>query len=175
MPTPVWWFLVIGFGIFIVFSVLARFSPPLLRRVLGGRADAELVAKLAGRAVAAGLVVLGIFIGLGVVFQSQQVALTGLILGTIIASIGVQDLLKNYVSGFYVLLERNVRVGDVVTIGGLTGTVTDVRLRVTFLRATDGALVVVPNSELFNNVVEVRSASGGAPEGGLEPPREEQD
>ncbi|HEX6489572.1 MAG TPA: mechanosensitive ion channel domain-containing protein [Candidatus Dormibacteraeota bacterium] len=175
VPTPLWWFLLIGVGIFVVFSVLARFSPAVLRRVLRGRADVELVAKLAGRAVAAGLVILGVFIGLGVVFESQQVALTGLILGTIIASIGVQDLLKNYVSGFYVQLERNIRVGDVVTIGTLSGTVTEVRLRVTFLRTGDGSLVVVPNSELFNNVVTVQGATGGAPERGLEPPRETQD
>jgi small-conductance mechanosensitive channel len=172
VPTPVWWFLVAGFGVFVLFSILARFSPALVRRVLGGDSAVETVAKMAGRVVAATVIVLGIFVGLGVVFQSQSVALTGVILGTVVASIGLQDLLKNYVSGFYVQLERNIRVGDVVTIGGQTGTVTEVRLRATFLRAPDGALVVVPNSELFNNVVEVRSPAGGAPEQGVEPPRE---
>ncbi len=172
MPTPVWWFLVAGFGVFVVFSILARFSPALVRRLFGGRADAESMAKLAGRVLAATIIVLGLFIGLSVVFRSQEVALVPIILGTVVASIGLQDLLKNYVSGFYVQLERNIRVGDVVTLGGLSGTVTEVRLRVTFLRASDGALVVVPNTELFNNLVEVRSAAGGAPEQGTEPPRE---
>jgi small-conductance mechanosensitive channel len=163
---------VVGFGVFVVFSLLARFSPALVRRFLRGRTDAETVARLAGRALAIAIVVLGLFLALGVVFESQQVALTGIILATVVASVGVQDLLKNYVSGFYVLFERNIRIGDVVTLGGLTGTVTEVRLRVTFLRAEDGALVVVPNSELFNTVVEVRSPAGGAPEVGSEPPRE---
>jgi small-conductance mechanosensitive channel len=168
----VWWFLLAGIGVFLVFSILARFSPHLVRRVLGGPVAAEAVAKIAGRVVAATLIVLGIFIGLSVVFRTQEVALTGIILGTVVASIGLQDLLKNYVSGFYVQLERNIRIGDVITMDKVTGTVTEVRLRVTFLRAEDGALVVVPNSELFDNVVEVRSKAGGAPELGAEPPRE---
>lgn len=167
--------LVVGLGLFVVFSLLARFSPAVVRRVLGGEAGVELAAKLAGRAVAGAILLLGMFIGLSVIFQTQEVALTGLILGTVVASIGIQDLLKNYVSGFYVLLERNVRVGDVVTVGGMIGTVTDVRMRVTYLRADDGALVVVPNSELFNNSVVVRSAGGGAPEKATEPPREQRE
>jgi len=122
--------------------------------------------------VAATLIVLGLFFGLSVIFKSQEVALVPIVLGTVVASIGLQDLLKNYVSGFYVQLERNIRVGDVITMDRVTGTVTEVRLRVTFLRSDDGALVVVPNSELFDNVVEVRSAAGGAPELGSEAPRE---
>ena len=172
VPAPVWVFLVVGAAVFVVFSILARVSPALVRRLLGGPVVAETVAKMAGRVVAATLIVLGLFIGLSVVFRSQEVALVPIVLGVVVASIGLQDLLKNYVSGFYVQLERNIRVGDVVTVGSHSGTVTEIRLRVTFLRADDGALVVVPNSELFNDVVEVRSAAGGAPESGAEPPRE---
>jgi small conductance mechanosensitive channel len=68
----------------------------------------------------------------------------------------VQDLLKDYVSGYYVLLERHMRVGDRITLEGAgSGTVTDVRLRVTLLRTDAGDLVVVPNSELFNKTVTV--------------------
>ena len=165
--------LVAGVAIFIVLSLSARLlAPSIVRRLLGSEVALEVASKFAGRVLAAVLVLLGLFVGLSVVFRSEQVALTGIILGTVVASVGIQDLLKNYVSGFYVLLERNIRVGDVVTVGGLTGTVTDIRLRVSSLRAEDGALVVVPNSELFNSVVEVRSSAGGAPERAGEPPRE---
>ena len=172
MPRPLWVATIAGLAIFIFFSILARFSPAIVRRLLGGEARLEIAVKVAGRAVAGAMVLVGVFVGLGAVLGSQEVALTGIVLGTIVASLGVQDLLKNYVSGFYVLLERNIRVGDVVTVGAFRGTVTDVRVRVTFLRGDDGALVVVPNSELFNNVVVVQAAGGGAPERGVEPPRE---
>ena len=155
--------LAVGVVVFAAFGVLARFSPALVRRLLGREQAVQLAAKLAGRVVAGALVLLGLFIALGLVFHSNEVALTGVILATVVASIGVQDLLKNYVSGFYVLLERNVRLGDVVTVGTFRGTVTDIRLRVTSLRAEDGSLIVVPNTELFNSVVQVQSTGGGAP------------
>lgn len=159
----------LGVGVIVLFAILARLAPSLVRRVV----QVEAAAKLAGRAVAAALIVLGIFIGLSFFFRTQEVALTGIILGTVVASIGVQDLLKNYVSGFYILFERNIRVGDVIEFDGRRATVTEVRLRVTYLRTDDGALVVVPNANLFNETVVVRSPAGGAPEAAGEQPREQ--
>ena len=68
----------------------------------------------------------------------------------------MQDLLKDYVSGYYILLERHIRVGDRISLEGVgSGTVTDARLRVTLLKTDAGDLVVVPNSELFNKAVTV--------------------
>jgi small-conductance mechanosensitive channel len=67
------------------------------------------------------------------------------------------------VSGFYVLLERNIRVGDVVETQGYKGTVTDVRMRVTYLRGEDGELIVIPNAELFAKVAVVSSPEGTPP------------
>ena len=72
------------------------------------------------------------------------------------ASFGVQDVLKDYVSGYYVLLERHIRVGDRISMDAVgMGTVTDIKLRVSLLRTDDGDLVVIPNAELFNKAVTV--------------------
>jgi len=82
-----------------------------------------------------------------------------------VASFGVQDLLKDYVSGYYVLFERNFRIGDRISLEGVgSGTVTDVKLRVTLLQTDSGDLVVVPNSELFGKpvTVHVRAAERAA-------------
>jgi small-conductance mechanosensitive channel len=55
-----------------------------------------------------------------------------------------------------VLLERHIRVGDRITMDGAgSGTVTDVKLRVTLLKTDSGDLLVLPNSELFNKPVTV--------------------
>ena len=67
----------------------------------------------------------------------------------------MQDLLKDYVSGYYVLFEHHIRIGDRITLDAWSGTVTDVRLRVTLLRGDEGDVVVVPNSELFSRPVVV--------------------
>jgi small-conductance mechanosensitive channel len=92
---------------------------------------------------------------LGFALESANVVLFGLVLATIVTALGVQDVLKDYVSGYYVLLERHIRVGDRISADVFSGTVTDVRLRVTLLRNDQGDLVVVPNSELFAKPITI--------------------
>src|SRR5207253_7903452 len=79
---------------------------------------------------------------------------------TILAALGIQDILRNYVSGLYLLTERRLNAGDEIEFDGNVGTIIEIRFRVTYMRGSDGALIVVPNSELFNNVVVVRSGKG---------------
>ncbi|TMC07944.1 MAG: mechanosensitive ion channel [Chloroflexi bacterium] len=74
----------------------------------------------------------------------------------------VQELLQDYVSGYYILLERHIRVGDRIVLDGHTGDVVEVKLRVTLVRTEGGDLLVVPNSELFTKPVLVRAK--GSPE-----------
>jgi len=72
------------------------------------------------------------------------------------------------VSGYYVLLERHLRVGDRISFDGHEGTIREVRLRVTLLESEGGDVVVVPNSELFTKPVIIRGRK--APEPKPEPP-----
>lgn len=66
---------------------------------------------------------------------------------------GTQNIIKNLISGVIILLERKVRVGDVVTIDGVSGTVTSVDLRAATVRGFDGIEAIVPNSQLLENRV----------------------
>lgn len=61
---------------------------------------------------------------------------------------GAQALIKDVIAGFFILFEGLVRVGDVIEVGGHTGTVETIGLRVTTMRLPSGALRVVPNGEL---------------------------
>lgn len=61
---------------------------------------------------------------------------------------GTQSLVKDFVSGFFILAEDQYGVGDLITVGPVTGTVEDVNLRVTSVRANDGTLWFVPNGEI---------------------------
>ena len=106
-------------------------------------------------------VALAAAVAFGIAFQSPNVTLAGIILATLVASLGIQDLMKNYVSGFYILLERHIRPGDHIRFDTVEGVVSDIRLRVTLLQGDAGALVVVPNAELFNKTVIVRRSPSG--------------
>ena len=66
------------------------------------------------------------------------------ILGVALA-FGAQDLMKDYFSGFLILLEDQYQLGDLVTIGGVTGTVESVNMRVTVLRDLEGRVHFIPN------------------------------
>jgi small conductance mechanosensitive channel len=61
---------------------------------------------------------------------------------------GAQSLVKDFVSGFFILVEDQYGVGDVITIGDTTGTVEEINMRVTRLRAGDGTVWFVPNGEI---------------------------
>jgi small conductance mechanosensitive channel len=62
--------------------------------------------------------------------------------------LGAQSLIKDVITGFFLLFEGLIAVGDVIEVGPHTGTVESIGLRVTKLRLLNGALRVVPNGEL---------------------------
>ena len=78
-------------------------------------------------------------------------AVSLLTIGAVVAfafSFATQSLIKDYLNGFLILAEDQFAIGDMVTIGGVTGTVEDLTLRITRLRADDGRLVTIPNSTI---------------------------
>jgi len=150
-------YVAVGAVILVVFVIASRPIAHLAGQQLAARREVRGdMVVLVRRVVTALVIVIGLFTALGFAVESANVTLFGLLLATIVAALGVQDLLKDYVSGYYVLLERHIHVGDRITVAGETGAVTDVRLRVTLLRTDAGDLVVVPNSELFTNAVTIR-------------------
>jgi small-conductance mechanosensitive channel len=154
--------IVAGAVVFIAFAIAARLVGPVAARAMLRRQVRPEAVVLAGRVVTFALIGLGAVFAISFAIQSANVALFGIVLATVIASFGVQDLLKDYVSGYYVLLERHIKVGDHIAIELWSGTVTDVKLRVTLLTTDGGDQVVVPNSELFGKPVVVRAKTAAA-------------
>lgn len=70
-------------------------------------------------------------------------------------SLGIQDVLKSFVAGTYLLAERPFRIGDRVSVKDQTGIVEDVSVRTTTLRTDEGIRVVVPNTVVFAEVIKV--------------------
>jgi small-conductance mechanosensitive channel len=66
---------------------------------------------------------------------------------------GLQKIASNYVSGFIVLLDRSVRIGDIVTIDGRRGEVRAIENRYTVLRGADGVESIIPNEKLITDSV----------------------
>ncbi len=150
-------FIAIGVLVFAAFVVAARLVTQRAAKALRGRGIRREAVVAATRVISALVIGLGAFIGFSFALHSDNVTLAGIVIATLIATFGVQDVLRDYVSGYYVLLERHIKVGDNISLDTYSGAVTDIKLRVTLLRNESGHMVVVPNSELFNRPVTIQS------------------
>jgi potassium efflux system protein len=88
--------------------------------------------------------VVGGFRQIGVGWQSVQWLVAAMTVGL---GFGLQEIFANFVSGIILLFERPVRVGDVVTIGDISGTVTRIRIRATTVLDWDHKELIVPNRD----------------------------
>ncbi|MEO0496585.1 MAG: mechanosensitive ion channel domain-containing protein [Pseudomonadota bacterium] len=66
---------------------------------------------------------------------------------------GLQNIVQNFVSGLILLVERPIKVGDIVTVGGYDGVVSQISVRATRLDLFDQKTVTIPNSEFINGTV----------------------
>ena len=123
----------------------------VLRSATGGELSLRKAASNATRAVL-------MFVGLLLALSSVGIDLRALsVLGGAIGvgvGFGLQKLAASYVSGFVMLAERSVRIGDNVRIEDFEGRITDINARYTVIRATSGRESIVPNEMFINNRVE---------------------
>ena len=68
-------------------------------------------------------------------------------------SFALKDLIANFISGMFILINRPFKIGDQIEVKGQEGTVRDIRVRATDVKTYDGRKMIVPNSVLYNNIV----------------------
>ena len=102
--------------------------------------------------------VLLMFVAVLVSLSAVGIDLTALsVLGGAIGvgiGLGLQKLASSYVSGFVVLSERAIRIGDVIKVEGFEGQITDIRARYTVIRGLSGREAIVPNDSLVTQSIE---------------------
>lgn len=82
-------------------------------------------------------------------------ALAGLGIGSIAIGLAFKDIFENFLAGLMILMRKPMRIGDFIECEGITGKVETISLRDTYLRRTDGVLVMLPNAFLYKNPVRV--------------------
>jgi potassium efflux system protein len=86
----------------------------------------------------------------------------GLGVGALVIGFGLKDIIENWVSGVLIMSGKTYAIGDVIRIGDLTGTVTDIALRTTKLKTYDRNVIIIPNSVLMRE--KIINLTGGEPE-----------
>ena len=106
--------------------------------------------------------VLVIFIGVLATFKLFGIdptpALAGLGVGGIAFALAAQKTLENIIAGASLVFDQAVRVGDSLKMGEIVGTVDHIGLRSTRIRTLDRTVVIIPNSQIANAVLETLSA-----------------
>jgi small-conductance mechanosensitive channel len=138
----------------LVLVVALWISAAIEKQLLRGTGDDLSLRKIAANLVRALL----LFVGLLVALSAVGIDLTALsVLGGAIGvglGFGLQKIAANYVSGFVILAERSLRIGDMVKVDDFDGRITDIRTRYTVIRALSGREAIVPNEMLITQRVE---------------------
>jgi small-conductance mechanosensitive channel len=82
----------------------------------------------------------------------------GLGIGSVAIGFAFKDILQNWLAGMLLLLNQPFNVGDEVKVGGYEGTVERIESRATLIRTYDGQRVIIPNADLYTDVVQVITA-----------------
>jgi potassium efflux system protein len=146
--------ILIGVGVLAMSLVLSRNLPGLLEITLLDRLPLDKGGRYAISFVVRYLVglfgLLFSFQVIGFSWSSVQWLAAGLTVGL---GFGLQEIFANLISGIIILIERPVRVGDMVTVNGTTGTVCRMQLRATTIRDLDHCELIVPNKKFITEDV----------------------
>jgi small-conductance mechanosensitive channel len=135
------------------------FSAFIEHRVLSQTMSDLSMRKVAANVLRAVMLLLGLLLALSAVgVDLTALSVLGGALGVGLG-LGLQKLAANYVSGFVILVERSVRIGDHVRVDGIEGNVSDIKTRYTLVRDAYGREVIIPNEMLLTQRVDNYSLS----------------
>jgi small-conductance mechanosensitive channel len=130
-----------------------------ISRITESRVMAQANVEMSTRVVISKLVrVSAIFIAVIVALPMVGIDITALsIFGGALGvglGFGLQKIASNYVSGFIVLLDHSLRIGDIITVDGKRGQVTAIESRYTVIKGGDGVESIIPNEKLITDSVQ---------------------
>ena len=139
-----------GLMLVVVLWVASLFEQHVINRWVGDLSMRKVAMNITRVVlIAVGLLVSLSWVGVDLTALSVMGGAVGVGLG-----FGMQKIASNYVSGFLVLIERALRIGDNVRVDGFEGRITDIKTRFTIIRASNGRESIVPNETLITQRVE---------------------
>ncbi len=161
MDSHGWNILVIVTVLFTIEILLARVVSRIFRAVLNSapmrRADDPIGLKRRADTLASTLnwvlAIVVAFVGITLILDEIGISVTALVAGVgvvgIAIGLGAQTLVKDVINGMFILIEDQYRVGDVITVANVSGTVLEINPRRTVIRDADGNVHSVPNGSII--------------------------
>jgi len=142
-----------GLLLFLLSIVVATLLRKTFRRQLKRPHIDQQVALLVSRIAYLAILFLGVLAFLTLWFGSPALVFGGFGFLALAVSLAFQDILKNFIAGIFLLLERPFRLGDEITVDDHTGIVENIEMRTTTLRTSDGEQVLTPNSLVYTGTI----------------------
>ena len=146
--------LMVGVTLLLALWLSALVERQLMRNATGSRLSLRKILSNVLRAI---LMIVGVIVSLsiaGIDLTALSVFSGALGVGI---GLGLQKLAANYVSGFVILAERSIRIGDTVKVDGFEGRISDITARYTLIRSLTGVEAILPNEALVTQRVENNS------------------
>ncbi len=138
-----------------LFIVLAKSSKRIFSKLLSKTTDNQVLQNLSGTIFYYTVLGLGLFIVLSVLGLEKTV--TSLLAGVGVIGIALgfafQDISANFISGIILAFKTPFRIGDVVELNGIMGTVKETVIRVTVVHTFQGQEVHIPNKDVMQNPI----------------------
>ena len=149
--------IILGLFIFALFLVAASLTRSLTRRIVLRRFAHQGMALLLARLVHTSIALVGFLIAISIIAPSFQAGdlIKVLGIGTVAIGFAFQNILQNFLAGILLLLQEPFRLGDLISVTGIEGNVSDIQARATVVTTKDGREVVIPNAVIFTNPVAV--------------------
>ena len=147
----------IGFAVIILTWLASKVVKLIFGKVLDRSNIRPSLKSLFLTLAAIGVWTIGVLVAMAIIFPSLTPAklLAALGLGSIAIGFAFQDIFENFLAGVMIMLRRPMRIGDFIICEDVEGKIEQINIRDTFVRQTDGVLILVPNSKLFKNEVFV--------------------
>jgi len=147
--------------IFYITTICGSYAERMVARLLADRRDIDRGVKDSiKRFTKYFVIIIGAFIALDTIgINMKSLAAVGAVLMVGIG-FGLQNITQNFISGLIILLERPIKVGDLVEVKGVSGQVTEIGARSTLINTRDDVSIIVPNSQFISEQVINESLSG---------------
>jgi len=152
--------ILVGIVVFIVSIYVARWIGKLIKRLLKNRGRQNF-GEILGGFMRWTLTLVGLMLSLTIISPNLSPAdlIAGLGVSSVAIGFAFKDILQNWLAGILILMRQPFEIGDQIIVNGFEGTVERIETRATIIRKYNGQRIVVPNSEIYTNSVNVITAN----------------
>lgn len=152
--------ILVGIAVFIAMIYIARWAGKMVKKLLKNRGRQNF-GEILGGFLRWTLTLVGLMLSLTIISPNLSPAdlIAGLGVSSVAIGFAFKDILQNWLAGILILMRQPFELGDQIVVNGFEGTVERIETRATIIRKYNGERIVVPNSEIYTNSVNVITAN----------------